>query len=157
MNKVKRLADLLNVIMYAFCVSIAGLFLLDATMNADQPAGLLLAGAFLILLVSYCLRAFVKKMPVFVGAHVLLFAVTIFVATLMNTPYTKAVAILWVIFCGWDAGKESYIFAGNMENAVYWARKGYDSITYSLDAAIFINACQELTAQFRRETGGEPA
>ena len=56
-----------------------------------------------------------------------------------------------------DAGKESYIFAGSMENAVYWARKGYDSITYSLDAAIFINACQELTAQFRRETGGEPA
>ncbi len=100
MNKVKRLADLLNVIMYAFCVSIAGLFLLDATMNADQPVGLLLAGAFLILLASYCLRAFVKKMPVFVGAHVLLFAVTIFVATLMNTPYTKAVAILWVIFCG---------------------------------------------------------
>ena len=56
-----------------------------------------------------------------------------------------------------DAGKESYIFAGNMENAVYWARKGYDSITYSLDAAIFINACQELTAQFRREIGGGPA
>ncbi len=52
-----------------------------------------------------------------------------------------------------DAGKESYIFAGNMTNAVYWANKGFDSIAYSLDAAVFINAFQDLTAQFRRETG----
>ena len=53
-----------------------------------------------------------------------------------------------------DAAKESYIFAGNMENAVYWARKGYDSIAYSLDAGVFINAFQELTGRFRRETDG---
>ena len=40
-----------------------------------------------------------------------------------------------------------------MTNAVYWANKGFDSIAYSLDAAVFINAFQDLTAQFRRETG----
>ena len=51
-----------------------------------------------------------------------------------------------------DAGKESYIFAGNMENAVYWANKGYDSIAYSLDAGVFINAFLELTSKFRQET-----
>ena len=53
-----------------------------------------------------------------------------------------------------DNGKESYIFAGNMQNAVYWANKGFDSITYSLDATVFINSYRELTAQFHRETGG---
>ena len=53
-----------------------------------------------------------------------------------------------------DAGKESYIFAGNMENAVYWANKGYDSIAYSLDAGVFINAFLELTGRFHRETDG---
>ena len=51
-----------------------------------------------------------------------------------------------------DAGKESYIFAGNMENAVYWANKGYDSIAYSLDAGVFINAFLDLTSKFRQET-----
>lgn len=52
-----------------------------------------------------------------------------------------------------DAGKESYIFAGNMQDAVYWAGKGYDSIAYSLDATVFINAYRDLSARFRKETG----
>ncbi len=54
-----------------------------------------------------------------------------------------------------DAGKESYIFAGNMPNAVYWANKGYDSIAYSLDAAVFIDAFRTLTDRFREETRDE--
>lgn len=54
-----------------------------------------------------------------------------------------------------SAGKESFIFAGNMPNAVYWANKGYDSIAYSLDASVFINAFQTITAEFRRETDAE--
>ena len=41
-----------------------------------------------------------------------------------------------------------------MENAVYWANKGYDSIAYSLDAGVFINAFLELTGRFHRETDG---
>ena len=39
-----------------------------------------------------------------------------------------------------DNGKESYIFAGNMQDAVKWAAKGFDSVTYSLDASVFIQA-----------------
>ncbi len=52
-----------------------------------------------------------------------------------------------------DNGKESYIFAGNMENAVYWANKGFDSVAYSLDASVLITAFRNLTEEFRRETG----
>lgn len=46
-------------------------------------------------------------------------------------------------------GKESYIFAGNMKDAVKWSKAGYDSIAYSLDASVFINAFRELVAQYR--------
>ena len=51
-----------------------------------------------------------------------------------------------------DNGKESYIFAGNMTDAVKWARFGFDSVTYSLDASVFIGAFQALVEQFRGET-----
>ena len=51
-----------------------------------------------------------------------------------------------------DSGKESYIFAGNMKDAVHWAKAGFDSITYSLDASVFITAFQNLTEEFHRET-----
>lgn len=50
-----------------------------------------------------------------------------------------------------DNGKESYIFAGNMADAVKWAKYGFDSITYSLDASVFIGAYQALVGEFRRE------
>ena len=48
-----------------------------------------------------------------------------------------------------DSGKESYIFAGNMKDAVHWANKGFDSVTYSLDASVLINAFCQLTEEFR--------
>ncbi|MBQ9662415.1 MAG: hypothetical protein IJV40_04600 [Oscillospiraceae bacterium] len=51
-----------------------------------------------------------------------------------------------------DNGKESVIFAANMKDAVKWARKGFDSIAYSLDASVFIQAFQALTKQFHEET-----
>ncbi|MBR0162993.1 MAG: hypothetical protein IJQ02_17200 [Oscillospiraceae bacterium] len=50
-----------------------------------------------------------------------------------------------------DNGKESYIFAGNMKDAIRWAKEGFDSITYSLDASVFIQAYQTLVDQFRKE------
>ena len=54
-----------------------------------------------------------------------------------------------------DNGKEAYIFAGNMEDALKWAKTGFDSIAYSLDAAVFIQAYQALTSRFREETENE--
>ena len=51
-----------------------------------------------------------------------------------------------------DNGKESYIFAGNMQDAVKWAAKGFDSVTYSLDASVFIQAFRELVARFHSAT-----
>ena len=50
-----------------------------------------------------------------------------------------------------DNGKESYIFAGNMPDALRWADRGFDSVTYSLDAAVFIEAFQSLVSRFRQE------
>ena len=50
-----------------------------------------------------------------------------------------------------DNGKESYIFAGNMADAVKWAKRGFDSVTYSLDASVFIGAFQSLVEEYRRE------
>ena len=50
---------------------------------------------------------------------------------------------------------ESYIFAGNMNDAVKWANKGFDSIAYSLDATVLINAFQNLISEFRSKTGPE--
>lgn len=50
-----------------------------------------------------------------------------------------------------DAGKEAYIFAANMPDAVRWAKKGFDGIAYSLDASVFINAFQALVSQFQQQ------
>lgn len=50
-----------------------------------------------------------------------------------------------------ESGKESYIFAGNMKDAARWADEGFDSVTYSLDASVFIQAYRTLAAQFRGE------
>ena len=50
-----------------------------------------------------------------------------------------------------DNGKEAVIFAGSMKDAVSWAKKGFDSIAYSLDASVFIQAYQSLIHQFENE------
>lgn len=54
-----------------------------------------------------------------------------------------------------ENGKESYIFAGNMADAVKWAELGFDSVTYSLDASVFIQAFRELAERFHAQTGAE--
>ena len=48
-------------------------------------------------------------------------------------------------------GIEAYIFAGNMADARKWAAKGFDSVTYGLDAAVLIAAFRELVEQFNRD------
>ena len=48
--------------------------------------------------------------------------------------------------------KESYIFAGNIHNAIMWAEAGFDSIAYSLDVSVFIQAYRNIVEQFRKET-----
>ena len=47
-------------------------------------------------------------------------------------------------------GKESYIFSGNMEDAKKWIDYGFDSITYSLDASVFINAWRNTVQECRK-------
>ena len=49
-------------------------------------------------------------------------------------------------------GIEAHIFAGNLPDAVKWAQKGFDSITYSLDASVLIGAYRELIDAFRAES-----
>lgn len=56
-----------------------------------------------------------------------------------DSPVLQA-AIERVLKACKDAGKESIIFAGNVNDARKWLEKGFDSIAYSLDAAIFTNA-----------------
>lgn len=45
-------------------------------------------------------------------------------------------------------GKKSFIFAGTMEDALKWARHGFDSITYELDAKVLIEAYQAKVQEF---------
>ena len=56
-----------------------------------------------------------------------------------------------------EYGKESYIFAGNMHDATKWADRGFDSVTFSLDATVFIQAYQGLVKEFRGEEKAEQA
>lgn len=74
MSKIKRLADLINLLMYTQILAVAGLFLLDALTVSDRPVLLLFAGDFLILSVIWFLRVKIKKMPVFLLGHLLLTA-----------------------------------------------------------------------------------
>ncbi|MCR5090849.1 MAG: hypothetical protein K6C08_15225 [Oscillospiraceae bacterium] len=53
------------------------------------------------------------------------------------------------------AGKEAWIFAGNMNDAVRWAKQGFDSIAYSLDAAVLIQTYQRLVQTFKEELSVE--
>ena len=48
-----------------------------------------------------------------------------------------------------DHSIEALIFAGNMKDAQKWAAKGFDSVAYSLDAGVLINAYQALIRDFR--------
>jgi len=54
-----------------------------------------------------------------------------------------------------DNGKEAYIYAGSVKDAVKWANRGFDSITYSLDAAVLIQAYQKIVSDFRSGLSGE--
>ena len=51
--------------------------------------------------------------------------------------------------------KETYIFAGNMVDAKKWAAFGFDSVTYSLDASVFIQSFQSLVQKFHEEDDGQ--
>ncbi len=65
-----------------------------------------------------------------------------------DSPVLDA-AIRRVLAACKQSGKESYIFAGNMADARKWARAGFDSVSYGLDAGIFIGACRSLVKDFR--------
>lgn len=46
-------------------------------------------------------------------------------------------------------GKDAHIFANSIEDATKWAQRGFDYVTYALDAGILISAYQEALAQLR--------
>ena len=46
-------------------------------------------------------------------------------------------------------GKESYIFANSVDDARSWAQRGFDSITYGLDAGVLINAYSQAVSELR--------
>ena len=48
------------------------------------------------------------------------------------------------------AGIEAYIFAGNLPDAEKWVRLGFDSIAYSLDAAVLIQAFQGIVEKIKK-------
>lgn len=50
-----------------------------------------------------------------------------------------------------SAKKEACIFAGNMHDARKWSAWGFDSVTYSLDASVFIQAFRSLSDAFRAQ------
>ncbi|MBQ9020901.1 MAG: hypothetical protein IJ113_02640 [Eggerthellaceae bacterium] len=47
------------------------------------------------------------------------------------------------------AGKESYIFTSSIEDSRSWIERGFDSVTYSLDASILANAYKQAVAAIR--------
>ena len=49
-------------------------------------------------------------------------------------------------------GKESYIFASNLADAVKWTNKGFDSIAYGLDVSVLMQGYQSLVERYRSET-----
>lgn len=48
-----------------------------------------------------------------------------------------------------DNNKEAYIFVGNMEDAKKWSLEGFDSIAYSLDASILIDAYKNIVNEYK--------
>lgn len=52
-------------------------------------------------------------------------------------------------------GKESYIFAGNMDDAVKWSQLGFGSIAYSLDASVFISTWRSLVEDYHEKCENE--
>lgn len=46
-------------------------------------------------------------------------------------------------------GKTSYIFANTIEDAQKWAHRGFDSVTFGLDASILIGAYQNAVSALR--------
>lgn len=59
-----------------------------------------------------------------------------------SSPKLKS-AIMHVLEVCKKANKVSLIFAGSVDAAREWFALGFDSVCYSLDAAIFVKACKE--------------
>ncbi len=69
MNRLKRLADLFNLIMYTFCFSMAGLFMLDAVTGMDLGPLVLFLGGFVLFAYAYFLRVKIRRLPVYAVLH----------------------------------------------------------------------------------------
>ncbi len=97
MHRVGRIADAININMYALVISVAGLFLLDAVTNTDARIAPLFAGNLIIMILIYLMRVHIRKMPVYVAAHVALLAVcTGLVFVFQNDIYGMTCASLFI-------------------------------------------------------------
>ncbi|MBQ7581744.1 MAG: DUF4129 domain-containing protein [Lachnospiraceae bacterium] len=96
MNRSKRIADLINLIMYAFCISVAQLFLFDAITGLDEGILPLFSGSFILLLYVYFLRVKIRRMPVFVALHLPPFAV---LAALWILLSESVLLMIVLMFC----------------------------------------------------------
>lgn len=68
----------------------------------------------------------------------------------MDSPILEK-AILHILDVCKKAGKYTMIFAGDEAHVKKWLDKGFDSVTYGLDAAFFIKSCKEAVQSCRKE------
>lgn len=68
----------------------------------------------------------------------------------MDSPILEQ-AILRVLDVCKKAGKHTIIFAGDEMHVHKWYEKGFDSVTFGLDATLMIRSCKEIVTKFHRE------
>lgn len=84
---------------------------------------------------------------IFVGPYDL--SVALGVAGQMDAPELMDAIVKVQRVCK-EAGKFSFIFAGNLETAATYLHMGYDAVTCSVDSVIMTNAMQQIVQQLRR-------
>ena len=92
MNKIKRAADMTNLLMLTLLISMAGLFVMDGLTGTDGDLPFLFSGVLILLGASYLMRVAISRLPVFVALHVVLTGLCILVLLLLRDPYAVTAA-----------------------------------------------------------------
>lgn len=80
MSRVKRIADLINILMVSLCIAVCVMTLID-TMNAADVSGyiVLLLGIFIIMAAAHLLRVLARKIIWYFMGHIVLVAVALWI------------------------------------------------------------------------------
>ncbi len=83
---------MINLLMLALLISMAGLFVMDGITGSDCKLAGLFAGVLILLAAAYVLRVKIRRLPVFLALHFVLTGLCVIVLLIVTDPYAVTAA-----------------------------------------------------------------